>query len=190
MYTHNYYNKQFTILEKKRKIDLKPWWSQYFTLFINQTSYLMVNIYHALNLCLLPAQGSTRTTPQTQRQSAAMSDGTTGRTTAPKALSKELTRRVSTGHPWPRQRPLDCATADLNSACWSSSSFILLPLSQHPTMPPGSTSPPAPPTRNDGIATRLQCRFQRPDGLWVTCWDLWYRDWGHAIKTNQANWRS
>lgn len=48
---------------------------------------------------VLYAQGSKRTTPQTQIQSAAMSDGTAGRTTAPKALSKELTRRVSTGHP-------------------------------------------------------------------------------------------
>lgn len=68
----------------------------YYYLFI-----FLLNGEHiiALNLCLLPAQGSKRTTPQTQRQSAAMSDGTAGRTTAPKALSKELTRRVSTGHP-------------------------------------------------------------------------------------------
>lgn len=112
-------------------------------------------------------QGCWRTIHQvwTRMQSAVTCGGTWKWTTVPGGPWKELTRHASTVPPSARRQPADCVTAGSNSACWSSSSYTLLPASLHPTMQQDWASPPsrlwrrALPTRSDRAARR-----------WWGCW--------------------
>lgn len=107
-------------------------------------------------------QGCWKTIHQvwTQMQSAVTYGGTWKQTTVPGGPWKELTHHASTVPPSAPQQPADCVTAGSNSACWSLSSYTLLPASQHPTMQQDWASPPsrlwrrALPTRSDRAARR------------------------------------
>lgn len=96
----------------------------------------------------------------TQMQSAVTCGGTWKWTTVPGGPWKELTRHASTVPPSAPQQPADCVTAGSNSACWSLSSYTLLPASLHPTMQQEWAFPPsrlwrrALPTRSDRAARR------------------------------------
>ena len=112
--------------------------------------------------CLYSPKGCWRTIHQvwTQMQSAVTCGGTWKWTTDPGGPWKELTHHASIVPPSAPRQPADCVTAGSNSACWSSSSYTLLPASLHPTMQQDWVSPPSRlwrrvlPMRSDRAARR------------------------------------
>lgn len=72
-----------------------------------------------------------------------MCGGTWEWTTVPGGPWKELTHHASIVPPSAPRQPADCVTAGSNFACWSSSSYTLLPASLHPTTQQDWASPPS-----------------------------------------------
>ncbi len=126
------------------------------------TVYISTTTTTTIPLSPNNSQGCWRTIHQvwTRMQSAVMCGGTWEWTTVPGGPWKELTRHASTVPPSAPRQPADCVTAGSNSACWSSSSYTLLPASLHPTMQQDWASPlsrlwrRALPTRSDRAARR------------------------------------
>lgn len=112
-------------------------------------------------------QGCWRTILQvwTRLQSAATCGGIWKWTTVPRGPWKELTHHASIVPPSAPRQPADCVTAGSNSACWSLSSYTLLPASLHPTMQQDWSCPQSRPWRR-ALPTRSDSAARRMRGCW------------------------